>query len=87
MNQNWPDLHGYRSIISVVVTGITLIGFIYTCFQLCLLKTSLLVLQQVHDIHLKTTLPSFVVQPSTTTISNSICDAELLKNFHGYMVQ
>ena len=67
LDSNWPDVNGYLELISIILGGISFIGFIYTCLQFRSLQTSPMVLQQVHNIHSKPTLPSFIFEASTTT--------------------
>jgi hypothetical protein len=48
-----------------------------------------MVLQQVHNVHSKPTIPSFIFEASTTTTDSSIFDLELLKEFtwvHGSLI-
>jgi hypothetical protein len=48
-----------------------------------------MVLQQVHNVHSKPTIPSFIFEASTTTTDSSIFDSELLKEFtwvHGSLI-
>jgi hypothetical protein len=81
LDSNWPDVNGYLGLISIILGGISFIGFIYMCLQFRSLQTLLMVLQQVHNVYSKPTLPSFIFEASTTTTDSSIFDSELLKEF------
>ena len=56
LDSNWPDVNGYLGLISIILGGISFIGFIY--MYVTSLQTSLMVLQQIHNVHSKPTIPS-----------------------------
>ena len=53
LDLNWPDVNGYLGLISIILGGISFIGFIYMCLLFRSLQTSLMVLQQVHNVQSK----------------------------------
>ncbi|CAG2224481.1 unnamed protein product [Mytilus edulis] len=89
LDSNWPDTNGYLAIASITIGGISFIGFVYMFLQFRSLRTSLLILQQVHNVHSKSTVPSFLFEAVTQTTTQSFLDSAILKEFtwvHGSLI-
>ncbi|XP_076079746.1 uncharacterized protein LOC143049868 [Mytilus galloprovincialis] len=89
LDSNWPDTNGYLAIASITIGGISFIGFVYMFLQFRSLRTSLLILQQVYNVHSKSTVPSFLFEAVTQTTTQSFLDSAILKEFtwvHGSLI-